>query len=69
MHHTSEHSECLTAIKGIIYFLMRNGMHEVDNVIAFTEPRNKSQYTSSQDKEVSFSRAPILNNIKCDTII
>lgn len=47
MHHTLEHSECLRAIKGIMYFLMRNGMHEVDNVIAFTEPRNKSQYTIS----------------------
>lgn len=44
-------------------------MHEVDNVIAVPELRNKSQYISSQDKVVSFSRVPILNNTKCDTII
>lgn len=69
MHHTLEHSECLTAIKGIICSLMRNGMHEVDNVIAVPELRNKSQSISSQDKVVSFSRVPILNNTKCDTII
>lgn len=68
MHHALEHSERLAAIKGIIYILMRNRMHEVDNIIAVTELSTISQYTSSQE-DVSSSCVRILNNTKCDTII
>lgn len=67
MHHALEHSDRLTAIKGIIYILMRNHMHEVDNIIAVTELSTISQYTSSQE-DVSSSCVRILNNTKCDTI-